>query len=53
MKANCFDKNSKLFLKLNTGIIITLIHIDPKNCESMDRDGKGYDNRFFNCNFYV
>jgi len=45
MKANCFDKNSKLFLKLNTGKIITLIHIDQENCGSMVRDDKGYDNR--------
>ena len=45
MKANCFDKNSKLFLQLNNGKIITLIHIDQENCGSMVRDDKGYDNR--------
>jgi hypothetical protein len=45
MKANCFDKNSKLFLQLNNGKVITLIHIDQENCGSMLRDDKGFDNR--------
>lgn len=45
LKANCFDKNSKLFLQLNNGKIITLIHIDQENCGTMIRDEKGYDNR--------
>lgn len=45
MKANCFDKNSKLFLQLNNGKIITLLHIDQENCGSMVRDDKGFDNR--------
>ena len=45
LKANCFDKNSKLFLQLNNGKIITLIHIDQENCGTMIRDEKGFDNR--------
>ena len=45
IKANCFDKNSKLFLQLNNGKIITLIHIDQENCGTMIRDDKGFDNR--------
>lgn len=45
MKANCFDKNSKMFLQLNNGKIITLLHIDQENCGSMVRDDKGFDNR--------
>ncbi|MFV8372181.1 hypothetical protein [Flavobacterium sp. LB2P74] len=45
LKANCFDKNSKLFLQLNNGKIITLIHIDQENCGTMIRDDKGFDNR--------
>ena len=40
-----FDKNSKLFLQLNNGKIITLLHIDQENCGTMIRDDKGYDNR--------
>jgi hypothetical protein len=45
IKANCFDKNSKLFLQLNNGKIITLIHIDEENCGSLIRDDKNFDNR--------
>lgn len=45
LKANCFDKNSKLFLQLNNGKIITLIHIDQENCGTLLRDDKGFDNR--------
>ncbi len=45
MKANCFDKNSKLFLQLNNGKVVTLIHTDKENCGTMLRDDKGFDNR--------
>ncbi len=45
IKANCFDKNSKLFLQLNNGKVITLIHIDQENCGTMLRDEKGFNNR--------
>ena len=45
MKANCFDKDSKVFLQLNNGKIVTLIHIEQENCGTMIRDDKGFDNR--------
>jgi hypothetical protein len=45
MKANCFDKNSKLFLQLQNGKIVTLTHIDQESCGSLIRDGNGFDNR--------
>ncbi len=45
MKVNCFDKNSKLFLQLNNGKIITLLHINQENCGTTIRDDKGFDNR--------
>lgn len=45
MKATCFDKNSKIYLQLQNGKIVTLIHIDQENCGSMVRDDKGFDNR--------
>jgi hypothetical protein len=51
MKANCFDKNSKLFLQLNNGKIITLLHIDQENCGTMIRDSEGFDNRLLVGNF--
>jgi hypothetical protein len=45
LKANCFDKNSKIFLQLQNGKIVTLIHIDQLNCGTSLRDDKGFDNR--------
>lgn len=45
IKANCFDKNSKLILQLSNGKIISLIHVDQENCGTMLRDDKGFDNR--------
>jgi hypothetical protein len=45
VKANCFDKNSKIYLQLQNGKIVTLIHIDQLNCGSLIRDDKGFDNR--------
>jgi hypothetical protein len=51
IKANCFDKNSKLFLQLNNGKIITLIHTDEENCGSLIRDDKNFDNRVITGSF--
>ncbi|MCD0468552.1 hypothetical protein [Flavobacterium sp. JAS] len=45
IKANCFDKNSKVFLQLENGKIVTLLHIDQENCGTLVRDDKGFDNR--------
>lgn len=45
IKANCFDKNSKLYLQLNNGKVITLLHTNIEYCGSMIRDEKGFDNR--------
>jgi len=45
IKANCFDKNSKLFLQLENGKIVTLIHVNQENCGTLIRDDKGFDNR--------
>ena len=45
VKATCFDKNSKIFLQLQNGKIVTLIHIDQESCGSLIRDDKGFDNR--------
>ncbi|MCY1500441.1 hypothetical protein D3C87_205470 [compost metagenome] len=38
IKANCFDKNSKIYLQLTNGKIITLLISDEGNCGSMVRD---------------
>lgn len=45
MKAYCLDKNSKIYLQLQSGKIITLIHIDQENCGTSVRDTNGFDNR--------
>jgi hypothetical protein len=51
LKANCFDKNSKLFLQLNNGKIITFIHVDEESCGTMIRDDNSFDNRLTIGNF--
>lgn len=51
MRANCFDKNSKLFLQLNNGKVVTLLHNDQENCGTMLRDEKGFDNRLLSGTF--
>lgn len=45
IKANCFDKNSKVYLQLENGKIVTLLHINQENCGTLIRDDKGFDNR--------
>jgi hypothetical protein len=32
IKANCLDKNSRMYLQLENGKIVTLIHIDAEDC---------------------
>jgi hypothetical protein len=51
IKANCFDKNSRLYLQLNNGKVITLVHTNLEYCGSMIRDEKGFDNRVIVGNF--
>ena len=45
IKANCFDKNSKIFLQLENGKIVSLMHINQENCGTLIHDDKGFDNR--------
>nr|WP_315146848.1 hypothetical protein [uncultured Flavobacterium sp.] len=51
LKANCFDKNSKIFFQLNNGKIVTLLHIDQTDCGTSVRDNEGFDNRILTGNF--
>ncbi len=37
IKANCMDANSKIFLQLTNGKIVTLLHTADENCGSMLR----------------
>jgi hypothetical protein len=45
IKTRCFDANSKLYLQLENGKIVTLLHIPKESCGSMLRDDKGLNNR--------
>lgn len=45
IKANCFDKNSKIYFQLNNGKIITMLHIDSESCGTLIKDDKGFNNR--------
>src|SRR5690606_5563473 len=51
IKAKCLDKNSRLFLQLENGKIVTMIHIDQDNCGTTVRDNKGENNRIMNGEF--
>ncbi len=45
IKAHCFDKNSRLYLQLANGKIITLIHTDSESCGNSIRGDEGMNNR--------
>ena len=45
IKVKCFDNNSKIFIQLNNGKIVTLLHVDKGSCGTMVRDEKGMNNR--------
>ncbi len=48
IKAKCLDQNSRLFLQLENGKIVTMIHVDQDNCGTTVRDEKGKNNRIMN-----
>lgn len=43
--ANCLDKNSRIYLQLDNGKIITLLHIDQENCGTTVRNAEGFNIR--------
>jgi len=45
IKAKCLDKNAKVYIQLNNGKIVTLLHVDNESCGTMVRDEKGFNNR--------
>jgi len=45
IKALCFDANSKIYLQLNNGKIVTLLYADKENCGNLLRDDKNGNNR--------
>ena len=51
LSANCFDANSKIFLQLNNGKIVSLVFGGNENCGSLIRDENGFDNRLLTGKF--
>ena len=45
IKAKCLDKNSKIYIQLTNGKIVTLLHINQESCGTLIRDDKGFNNR--------
>lgn len=45
IKAKCLDANSKIYLQLENGKIVTLLHLPQESCGSMVRDDQGLNNR--------
>lgn len=51
IKADCFNKNSKIFLQLSNGKIITLLKIGNETCGSLIRSDDGKNNRILSSSF--
>lgn len=51
IKANCLDKNSKIYLQLNNGKIITLLNIGAETCGTLLRSDDGKNNRVISSAF--
>lgn len=45
IKAKCLDANSRVYLQLENGKIVSLLHVPQESCGSMVRDEKGLNNR--------
>jgi hypothetical protein len=44
IKADCFDKNSKVFLQLQNGKVVTLLHVNQESCGTLLRNNE-FNNR--------
>lgn len=51
IKANCFDSNSRIFLQLNNGKIMTLFHVGPETCGTLLRNEKNQNVRVISASF--
>lgn len=51
IKAKCLDANSKVFIQLQNGKIVTLMHTQQESCGSLLRDEKGINNRIMTGTF--
>lgn len=51
IKADCLDKNSKIYLQLNNGKIISLLNIGAETCGTLLRSDDGKNNRIISSTF--
>jgi hypothetical protein len=51
ISANCFDANSKIYLQLNNGKIVTLRYNGSDTCGTLVRDDKNGNNRIISGTF--
>ena len=51
IKAQCFDANSRIFLQLNNGKIVTLLFAGSETCGNLLRDEKNGNNRLLTGTF--
>jgi hypothetical protein len=51
LKVNCFNKNSRIFLQLENGKVVTLLASDQENCGAPIKDDLGYNNRILSGTF--
>lgn len=51
IKATCFDANTKIYLQLNNGKIVTLLFAGKETCGTLIRDDKNGNNRVITATF--
>ena len=51
IKANCVDANSRIYIQLLNGKIVSLSQTVSDNCGTMLRDDKGFNNRILSAEF--
>jgi hypothetical protein len=51
IKANCWDANSRIYLQLNNGKIVTLFYVGAETCGSLIRNDKGQNTRILSGTF--
>lgn len=51
IKANCFDTNSKIYLQLNNGKIVTLFFVGNETCGTLIRNDKNENSRIMSGSF--
>lgn len=51
IKANCLDKNSKIYLQLSNGKVITLLSVGFDNCGTLVKDQNNINNRIMSGSF--